>query len=390
MKLLAPQRAVLTARGVRPLLTIGLFARLPIGMTALGLILLLRGAGRSYALAGLADGAFALGVGVAQPLLGRMVDRVGLRRVMLPLALAFPAGIVTIALAGKSAPAGALAALAFATGALLPPVGAAMRAIWPQLVAPDLRATAYSIEAIVQELTFIVGPPVVAALAASSSPRDALLATAALGGGGAACFALIAHRASERQPPARGHALQSAGARVVLTLSLLLGASFGSAEVAMPAFAEHHGARAAAGGLLAAVALGSLLGGVLFGTRTTEANVIARLERGLVLCALTLAPLLLARSLAAMGVLMLVSGLPIAPTFAATYVLLDRVAVAGTATETFAWNTTAIFAGAALGNALGGVAIAASSYRASLALAIAFGLLSGLLALARSRELSLG
>jgi predicted MFS family arabinose efflux permease len=119
----------------------------------------------------------------------------------------------------------------------------------------------------------------------------------------------------------------------------------------------------------------------------TESNVISRLERGLLLCGLAVVPLFAARSLAAMGALMILAGLPIAPTFAAQYLLLDRVSIPGTATETFAWNTTAIFAGAALGNALGGVLIAASNYRASLALAFAFASLGGLLAFSRSHNL---
>jgi predicted MFS family arabinose efflux permease len=390
MRLLARQREVLATRGVRPLIAIGLIGRLPIGMTALGLILALRGDHRSYALAGLADGAFALGVGIAQPLLGRMVDRLGLLRVLLPLAVAFPAGLVALALAGTSATPGVvLVALALVTGLLFPPVGAAMRAIWPMLVPARLRATAYSIEAIAQEFTFIVGPPLVAALAAATSPRAALLIVAGLGGSGAAAFALFAHGATERRVPTRARALDSIGARIVLAVSLLLGGSFGAEEIAMPAFAEHHGGRAAAGALLAALALGSLIGGVLFGTGTTEGNVVSRLQRGLLACGLAVAPLFAARSLAGMGALMLLAGVPIAPTFAAQYVLLDRVAVSGTATETFAWNTTAIFAGAALGNALGGAVIAASSYRASLALAMAFAVLSGAIALALGRRGSL-
>jgi predicted MFS family arabinose efflux permease len=388
MTLFAPQREVLRQRGVRRLLAIGLIGRLPIGMTALGLILLLRGAHRSYALAGLADGGFAVGVGLAQPTLGRLVDRLGLRRVMLPLAPAFPVGLVAVALAGSGhASGGVIVGLGFVTGALCPPIGAAMRAIWPRLVPDELRATAYSVEAVVQEFTFIVGPPAVAALAAGTSPRDAIFIVAALGAAGAGGFALLAHGATERRPPIRARALDSIAARLVLALSLLLGASFGAEEIAMPAFAEHHGARAAAGALLAALALGSLIGGVLFGTRMTESNVISRLERGLLLCGLAVVPLFAARSLAAMGALMILAGLPIAPTFAAQYLLLDRVSIPGTATETFAWNTTAIFAGAALGNALGGVLIAASNYRASLALAFAFASLGGLLAFSRSHNL---
>lgn len=389
-RLLAHQREVLGTRGVRPLIAVTLVGRMPIGMTALGLILLLRGDGRSYALAGITDGAFALGVGIAQPALGRMIDRLGLRTVMLPLALGFPAALVALAFAG-SAGALVLLPLALATGTLMPPIGAAMRALWPALVpSQELRATAYGIEAIIQEVAFIAGPPLVAVLAAASSPRSAIFVVAVLGGGGAAAFTVVATRTTAAFVPSRARALDSLGARVVLLLSLLLGGAFGAEEVSMPAFAEAHGARAAAGALLAALALGSLLGGVIFATGTTAANVVRRLERGLLLCGLAVAPLFAARSLVEMGVLMALAGLPIAPTFAAQYVLLDAVATPGAATETFAWNTTAIFAGAALGNALGGVLIAASSYRASLGLAMAFALLSGTLALALARRGSLG
>ncbi len=364
--------------------------RLPLGMTALGLILLLRGAGRSYALAGVVDGAFALGVGLAQPVLGRMVDRLGLQRVLAPVSIVFGALLAALTLSGTGgAGAYVLVPLALLTGMALPPVGAAMRALWPQLVtAPDLRASAYTLEAILQEFSFIVGPPLVAGLAAIASPRVALLIVAALGALGTATFSLLAVRATATPTVHRARALDSSGTRIVLTLSLLLGASFGSEEVAMPAFAELHGARAAAGVLLSALALGSLLGGVVFGTRTTEQSAVRRMQRGLLLCGIALAGVFAARSLAAMAALMVLAGLPIAPTFAAQYLLLDALGVRGAATETFAWNSTAIFAGAALGNALAGALIAASSYRAGVALAVALALIAGALAFALAGRLS--
>jgi MFS family permease len=387
-RVLPRQRAVLAIRGVRPVALASMVGRLPIGMTAFGLILLLRGAGRSYALTGLAAGAFALGIGIAQPALGRMIDRLGLRRVLLPAAAAFGGLLSALTLSGSSgAPAYVLVPLALLTGMALPPVGAAMRALWPRLVtAPELRASAYTLEAVLQEVSFIVGPPLVAALAGALSPRVALFAVALLGGGGTVAFGLLAVRATPPTNHPHARALDSLGARVVLALSLLLGASFGSEEVAMPAFAEHHGARPLAGLLLAMLAMGSLIGGVLFATHTTAATAGRRLARGLALCGLAVVPLLAAGSLVAMAALMLLAGLPIAPTFAAQYVLLDALAVPGAATETFAWNTTAIFAGAALGNAAGGGLIAVSSYRASLGLALAFALVSAALAYGFTRR----
>ena len=387
-RLLAPQRAVLRVRGMRPLVVASLVGRLPIGMTPLGVILLLRADGRSYALAGLVDGADVLGVAIAQPVLGRMVDRLGLRRVLVPSALVFALAAVALAVAGsRGASVYVLIPLALLAGMSLPPVGASMRALWPALVtAPELRGAAYTLDAILQEVTFIVGPPLVAALAAAASPRVALYVVALLALVGVGAFSLLASREPAREGRRGARALDSIGARLVLSLSLLLGASFGAEEIAMPAFAEHHGARSAAGALLAALALGSLLGGVIFGTRTTEQTAVRRLGRGLLLCGLAVLPLFAAPSIAAMAALMLLAGLPIAPSFAAQYLLLDALAVPGAATETFAWNTTAIFAGAAVGNALGGALVAASSYRASLTLAMAFALLSAAIAFTLARR----
>src|ERR1700689_858275 len=65
-------RAVLGAPGARALLGARAVGSLPVGMVPLGIILELRASGASYALAGLADGAYALGVATMQPPLGRL------------------------------------------------------------------------------------------------------------------------------------------------------------------------------------------------------------------------------------------------------------------------------------------------------------------------------
>ena len=59
--------------------------------------------------------------------------------------------------------------------------------------------------------------------------------------------------------------------------------------------------------------------------------------------------------------------------------LLDRGGSPGAATETFAWNSTAIFVGAAAGTAAGGFAVSAAGYRASFALGM-LAVLAGALA----------
>lgn len=359
------------ARGLLAARTIG---SLPIGMVPLGIILLLRALGDSYALAGIAAGAYAIGLAISQPPLGRLIDRFGMTRVLAPLVVVFPATIVTFALAASArAPAAATVALALLSGAALPPLGACMRVLWPRLISSDsLRPTAFAIDATLQELAFIVGPPLLALIVAIASPKAAMFAAAAAAGAGTFAFAALARRHNVRTERGAG-ALRSAGVRRVLVLSFLLGGGFGATEVAMPAFCELHGARPAAGLLLAALALGSACGGLIFGARAARIPPERRLLVALCGYSLLLVPLLAAPSIALMALCMFASGIPIAPAFAGCYLLLDRFSVPGALTESFAWNTTCICVGASLGTAAGGALIAPASYRASVALAVVLG-----------------
>jgi predicted MFS family arabinose efflux permease len=365
-------RSVLATPGAVPLLAARSFGAAPMGMIPLGIVLLLRAAGRSYALAGVADGAYALGFAVASPLLGRLIDRVGMSRVLAPLAVLFPSLVVALTLVGRSgASGGATIGLALASGAAMPPVGACMRALWPTLVPPgERRVAAFALDAILQELAFVGGPPLLAGVTALAGPATAMFVAGGLGAGGTIVFALRAHTRHAPEPRTRG-ALRSAGVRRLLAMNFILGGAFGSFEVAMPAFCERHGSRPAAGIILATAAIGSITGGVVFGSRTARVTLVRRLEYSLAAYAVVLTPLLVAPSIPAMALLGLLAGAPVAPAFAGFYLLLDRFSVPGAITETFAWNTTVIFVGASIGTAVGGALIASSGYRPAIVFAIA-------------------
>ncbi len=64
------------------LLAWSIVARLPVGMAALALVLLVRGAGAGYGEAGLVAAAYAIAVAIGAPYGGRQVDRRGARRVL--------------------------------------------------------------------------------------------------------------------------------------------------------------------------------------------------------------------------------------------------------------------------------------------------------------------
>ena len=140
-------------------------------------------------------------------------------------------------------------------------------------------------------------------------------------------------------------ALGSPGVRTVVLYAATVGVGFGAVELAMPAFAEEHGAREL-GGVALVLLRGSLVGGLVAGMR--PAGDLRRFLGGGVALAAALLALQLAVSLPTLCVLAFVAGLPIAPTVGALYSLIDRSARTGTA-EAFALVRHCVSVGIATG-----------------------------------------
>src|ERR1700749_4929296 len=104
--MVARYRSVLSVPGCGRVLATALIARLPQGMTSLGILLLIRAHTGSYAAAGIAVGAYDFATAAGAPLVGRLVDRFGRRRVLGPEAMLqalMLAAIVIAAHAGAGA-----------------------------------------------------------------------------------------------------------------------------------------------------------------------------------------------------------------------------------------------------------------------------------------------
>lgn len=156
-------RDVLRLPGVRALFVVGFLARLP--ATAAGVMLTLHVAvrlGQGFAAAGLVGGAITVGIALGAPLLGWVVDRVGLR-VALALSAVADAAFWTVA---PWLPVGTLAASAFVVGLLSLPAFSVTRQALAVAVAtaePN-RRPAYALDAMSAEISFIVGPAIGTAL----------------------------------------------------------------------------------------------------------------------------------------------------------------------------------------------------------------------------------
>ena len=339
-----------------------LVGRIPLGMVPLAYILLLRAVGQSYAVAGSVAAAVAIAGGLAAIPQGRLVDRLGQPRVLVAFAVVNAAAILGLLLAARAgAPPGVLIAIGVLDGLSLPPLSASMRALWPVLTRGDERLEqAFALEAVLTESFFIAGPVIVGLVVLVASPDAAVVTAAVLTLLGTILFATSRVSRGQRGGTSSAGQLGALGAPGLRTLALALlplGVAFGAIEVAIPAFAEDHGSRTAAGLLLACWGFGSMLGGLWYGTRRWRGAAERRLPVLLAILAVAVAPLALADSIPAMAALLLLAGAPIAPMATTAYLLVDALAPPGTLTEAFTVTTTAGIAGAALGNGAAGALV---------------------------------
>lgn len=378
--------------GVLRLLVSNVLARIPTAGSSVLLIVHGHAVTGSYAAAGAVAAANGLATAAAAPMLGGVVDRRGQTSVLVGSGLVCGGALLAIALLPRAAPVALLVALAAVAGAAQPPLGACLRTLWPHVLGADRTAiaAAFSLEAAALELTYISGPLGFLTLAALTSTRVSLAALGAMLAAGTLSFAMQGASRTWRPEPqgatARPSALVAPGVQTIAGVMGMMGIMVGGVEVAVAAAMNAAHSPAATGPLLALWGVGSLLGGV-WAARAGG----PRGARGLVLVLIALAVthgmLAFGASTAVLGVLLVLAGVGIAPLFGATSALTGQLALPGTTTEAFAWTTTALAAGVALGAALTGAIVDAGGAAPAFAVAGSAGLVAAALAAARASSL---
>jgi MFS family permease len=330
----------------------------------------------SFARGGLVAGAYTLALGFSNPALARLVDRQGQTRVLRTGALVSASAITVFALLPTGVPLGAMLATAAIAGAAQPPVGACMRALWPELTrSRDQRHAAYALEGVVMEVIYISGPVLIVGAIGSWSITAALLACAGTILVGDLAFS--AQRISRRwrpQPHADRHfagALRGPGVRVLIAVFALCGLAVGAVEVAVPAFLEPLDASNLTGPLLGVWGLGSLIGGLVVARVGAPADPPRRLALLLAAWGVAHAALALATGAFTLALLLALAGAAIAPTIVCANGMLDGLAPPGTITEAFTWTTAGMTAGVAAGASVAGAIVDSASP------SLAFALLGG-------------
>lgn len=392
-------REILTIPGALKFSAAGLLARSGGAMMGIGTVLMVSALYGSYALAGALVAVNSVCWAIGTAVLSNLVDRFGQRRVM------YRATIVSALMLAILV---VFAVMRLPAWALLPPTiigagtggapGALVRARWNFVVKdPHQLQTAYSLESVLDELTFVVGPVVATLLSTQVHPAAGLVAPIVLSLVGAQLF--YSQRATEPPPVPVTHAERARssfwsrlvvavpGVGPVIGVNLLIGCVFGSIDVSVVAGTTEWGVRGASGVVLAVFSLASGLAGLLYGSRAWGWSLPGRFLAGVVALFACSVGLIWADSVLVLGGIGILFGATIAPTLINGNSLVGRLVPQGRLTEGLAWMGTGIGIGASIGSSVSGAVIDVSGYHGGFLVVVAFSALTALLALASSSVL---
>ncbi len=362
-------RKVVAVRGFPLVMALGLLAKLPI--VAIPIILTLHvatGLDRGYGQAGLVIGAWTAGVTVSAPVLGRFMQRYGLRPVLAVVTLA--QGVFWGLAPQLSFPV--FAAGALASGLLLVSGSTVVRLAIGGLVPQEHRHTAFAVDSVITEVSIMIGPALAVLVTSQTSTKGALtsLCVALV----ISCGALAVFNPRIEGAPAAGGTNAPAAAAprnwltvrlvAVLACSLSAGAIVTGYEVVVVGTLRSTGQLGWTGLVLFGCGVCSLVGGLVYGA----------LPRGLPvplmigLLALATMPLgLVGPRWWVLALAIVPAAALVAPGFAATANAVSQEAGYGSQAVVMSVYGSALSAGSSIGAPLAGAAFESGGAEAGFA-----------------------
>ncbi|GAA0944063.1 MFS transporter [Pseudonocardia zijingensis] len=319
----AAYRAVLAIPGVGAVTAVSFLARLPASAAAITLTLhVVLTLDQGYAAAGAVGAAATVGMAIGAPLLGRVVDRRGLRT-MLAVTLCAQAVFWGVA---PFLPYPALLVSALLGGLLGVPVFSVTRQSLAVLVPPERRRPAFALDSMSVEISYIIGPAAGAVLALRASSTTAMWTVGAgwLVAGTALLLLNPPTRAAAAEPgppPPVREWLDRRLLGALLATTAAVTVVFGT-ELSMIAGLELGGNAGWIPAVNAVWCLASLVGGFVYGAARRSRS-LPLLVGGLGAAAL---PVALAGSWWSYALLLVPVGLLIAPSMAASAETVSRLA----------------------------------------------------------------
>lgn len=381
-------RSVLRVRDVQRVLLLSLVIRIPLWASNVILTLhVVTHLDRSYGAAGFLAGVATVALSISAPWRGRRLDRVGLRAAVAP-------SLVVLAACWSVAPFlgyWPLLVLASVAGLFVVPSFSIVRQVLIHTVGEDQRRTALSIDSVMVEISFMIGPPLGVLLATYCPTSWALFACefASIGGGIALWVAnpplraALAAGAVDEDAPSPGiRDWLTVRVAAVLVMASAATLVLTGTDVGIVAALRDMGHQPWIGWELAVWGVGSAFGGLLYGAlhRTVPVAVLLGLLAG------TTIPVILATEPLLLAALLFVTGFFCAPTITATVDALSRVVPERVRGEALGWHGSAMTAGSAIGAPLAGVAIDQSGWHGGFVLPGMLGLAIAFAGLAVTRQ----
>ena len=359
----------------------GFILRLPMSIMPISIILSIQAAYGNYTLAGAVSAINIIALAVTAPMWARLVDRYGQLKVMGPVfAVSAVATIVLCVATLQMASPSILFVSAGIAGATWGSPGALVRARWIRTTDTVSQLnSAFALEAAVDEFVYIVGPVVATVVGTVLHPTTGVAVSIVFLSVGAVLF--LSQRSSEPVPlgkagrgaqaasdgtegskdaasaPARERSLLLLPAMIVLMLTYMgMGAQFGANDIAVVAFTKELGVPALSGVLLAMFSLGSFISALIYGARSWRRPLWQLFAIGVVALAIGMTAYLLAHTIIALAVIMLISGIACAPTMTNVNMMVTKSVPRHRQTEGLAWLSTAINLGVSLGSSASGPA----------------------------------
>ncbi|MFM2103694.1 MAG: hypothetical protein RL740_781 [Actinomycetota bacterium] len=355
-------RSIFAIKGAVRFSIAGFVARMHLSMDRLALLLIVVHETGSYALAGLMVATASVVITISQPYWSRAADNFGQGRVLyINTILRFLGFSIFIFLVHYQFPVWSwFLSIIFAELNTIS-AGGLVRRRWIYVI-PDhsLKTTAYSFEALVDEIIFVFGPLIATFLSTSIAPEAGLIASM--------IFVVIGQPALARQrdtePPVNQVQVRSEvsiikrkSAQAIILPIFFVGAYFGSIGICVVAFMNSINKPGLTGPILAVWALGSATAALFNGT------IKWRLSHGqlfiyfLSFLSVTSLGFIFADTATELAAVLFLNGLGIAPLLVTAYAVMEDEVSPDELTEAMTWVITGTPTGGAIGSAIAGQVI---------------------------------
>lgn len=364
--MIAPYLAIYRTKGAFRFSLAAFIARMPISMMSIAIIFVVVAKTDSYALAGTFTAIGALMAAFVAPLWSRAADRYGQGRILkiaVPIHLTALLGFLTVI--RLDAPKWSWFLLLIIFEGVFVGTGQMVRRRWSYVLNGDskLMNTAYSVESLLDEIVFMVGPIITTLCATNIGPAAGILAAAIFLAVGSILFVAQKETEPTPHPKIRGvkhkNPIFTAEVQAIFFPFIFTGASFSATGLIIVGYADQYGAKSQTGLLYAIWALGSLIAAFINGALHWKITANSRFIFFTVALAIFTLPLIFAAKIfpgnfVTLSVALFLNGICIAPLIVAGYTAAENLVEDNQVTETLAWILSGLILGGALPGAITG------------------------------------